>query len=161
MSDVITSGFESSASTDHTLLVPVIDWSADFLATERVPGKAVYTAFQNELDQPMTVRFQVAERANIYAGTSISEDAYLPTKKGLDIVAEVKQTWKVTNSADPSFVEYFPVRAALTLNVPVSGKFGISDTEDLVSLLISAVVRESNGSLADGINFIRHGIFDK
>lgn len=124
-------------------------------------GKVVYTDLTAPTDRPATLRIQASPRSNIYAGTSIDPSVYFPSKKGTDLVIEVKEVWAKSDSADLSFVQQAPVRAALTLNLPSDELVTIGTVKHLVSRLVAALAAQGEADLDDGLTALLHGVYSK
>lgn len=145
-----------------TLAVFPLNFAADWRIVEQAPGKVVYTNVKAPVDQPSTIRIAQTVRPNVYAGTGIEPTAQCPTKRGCDTVVELKMVGKVTDSDDPDFVQYLPIRMAFTMNLPVSSDIGSTEVNNLLMALLGAIPAKVNDELFyDGLNDLLHGVVEK
>lgn len=103
----------------------------DFIPMVESATEAIYKDGTSPMDQDSVFRVAQRERANIYSGTSIDQSVFLPSRKGVDTVVELVETWAVTDSDDPAFLLQFPVRSAWTFTVPRYAMIGGQNLLDL------------------------------
>lgn len=138
-----------------------INFVADFRTIEEGPGKLVYTDVTSPVDQPSTLRIQQSLNSNVYSGTSIEPNAMLPTRKGVNTVVEFKEVWKITDSDEPSFCQYMPVRAALTLNLPTCAEMTATELQGFVGRLMASLAAQGSDTLVTGLADLLHGVVEK
>lgn len=138
-----------------------INFAADMRKSDSGPGKVVYTDVTSPIDQPSTLRISQVAKANVYAGTSISPEAMLSNKRGIDTVLEIKETWKVTDSADTTFSRYAPARCAITLNLPLDEVVTAAAVKHLVDRAVAALFAQGDATITNGANALLHGVVEK
>lgn len=141
-----------------TYAIPPLNYDADFVAIEEGPGRVVYTDVTSAQDQPSTLRIAQQSRPNVYAGTSIDASAYLPNKKGTDTIVEVKETWSITESTDPTFLQQAPVRCAITLTLPTTAVMSYSDVQSLIGRAVAALFTQGEATAEEGLVRLLHGV---
>lgn len=149
--------------TPITLSFSALNFPADWRAIEEAPGKVVYTNIQAPIDQPCTLRIAQVARPNVYSGTGIEPSAQCATKRGCDTVVELKMVWKLTDSGDPTFVQYLPVRVALTMNLPVNSSITADNVlaDAILPLLGGIASSATDMGLQPGLTELLHGVVEK
>lgn len=125
-----------SGVTAPTLDIPLLNFNADFRVKTESTKETILVNTSSPLDQLETVRFGYSEIANIYSKSGLNSDQISGTVKGLNVLAQVNNVLKVTDSANAAFSQYLPISAHLVLKVPQSGYI----TPDVVQALIARLV---------------------
>lgn len=144
-----------------TIVPAALNFDADFSVIEQDAGKVIYTDVTAPIDQPSTLRIAQTARPNVYAGTSIESSAMLPSRKGMDIVVEIKEQWVETDTVDATYYRVLPVRAALTFNVPVAAQVTPDALEHLVKRVVAALYVQGDDDMTAGLNSLLHGVIEK
>lgn len=147
--------------TSVSLTGPPLNYDADYRVIEEGPGKVVYTHVKSPADRPSTLRIAQTSKANVYAGSTIDPSVYLPSKRGLDTIIEVREVWAVTDSADAAFLQYAPVRAALTLSLPDSGVITADDILLLVKRVTAALFDQGEITAEPCVTALQRGVVQK
>lgn len=147
--------------TNLTLTVPPLNFDADFRTLEDEPGRWVAIDVTSPQDQPSTLRIAQQSRPNVYAGTSIDPSVFLPTKKGLDTIIEIREVWSDTESTDPTYLRLAPVRAAITLTLPDSSLVTEDSVMRLVGRAVAALFAQGDATHSAGISALLHGVVRK
>lgn len=112
--------------------LPALNFGEDLEILSEQPGEIVYTNVTAPTDQPEVIRLARRQIANIYTGTSIDPSAYLPTRRGVHLLGEVRQTWVETDSVDSAYRRFMPLRVTIGISAPAYGNIASSDVMDLV-----------------------------
>lgn len=136
-----------------------LNFDADFVELEDGAGKVVYTDVTAPTDRPSTLRIAQTVRPNIYAGTGISDLSMLPSRKGVDTVVEIKETWQNTDAA--GVVTLLPVRCAITMNLPQSSVVTADAVERLIQRVVAACYKQADGDMTAGLNALLHNVVKK
>lgn len=146
-----------------TLAVTPLNFEEDWRVVEASSdgSKIVYANVTTPVDMPATLRIAQSLRPNVYAGTSIEPANMSQTRKGLDIVFEIKEVIAVKSDEDAAYRELLPVRAAITFNVPVSAHIGATEVERLIARSIAAIAEQGSASITSGLNLALHGVTEK
>lgn len=144
-----------------TIAPAPINFAEDLRVVESGPGRVVYTDVTSPQDQPSTLRIAQQSKPNVYAGTSIDPAAFLATKQGIDTVVEIREVWSEVDSTDSTYLKLIPVRAAITLNLPVASQVTSTEVALLVNRVVAALFAQGDATIADGLTDLLHGVVEK
>lgn len=164
MSKTTTHGPNATAVSGVTTLsfAPApINFATDMRVIDEGPGRVLYTDVTAPTDQKSTLRLAQTSKNNIYAGTSVDPAAFLSSREGSSTIIEIRELWKETDSADASYAGYGPVRAALTLDLPVHSMVTSLEVRKLIARVIAAVAAQGLGDLDAGVTALLHGVVQK
>lgn len=118
----------------------LVNYGADFRVKSNSPGKeVVLTNITSPVDRPEKVRIGYSEVSNIYAGTGVEPSVLSPTKKGVQILAQVTEVISVTDDTDPDYRVDLPVSYHLVIKVPTSEYITGARVEAGVGRLLSGL----------------------
>lgn len=135
----------SGAATPTLTPIPVMNWNVDFAVKSDIPGEVILINTTTPYDQNEKVRFGYSEIADIYKGSDLSADQYAANKSGVNILVQVTETVKVTDSLVATPVAYLPISAHLVLKVPKSAYLTDAVINTTVCRLIGSLYK--NGTL--------------
>lgn len=139
-----------------------LNFDADFMAIDNSKaGQVIYTDVTSPLGQEATLRIAQVARPNIYSGTSIEPAAMLPSKRGMDLVVEIKEVHKEVDSDDPTYLRLIPYRCAITLNLPVTEQCNATVVAHLLGRALAAFAQQGDDELTAGVNALLHGVVTK
>lgn len=146
MAKVISAGYTDTPIEGVTPPVNftrgLLNFGADFRVKSNVAGKeVVLTNITAPDEQPEKIRIGYTEVSNVYAGTGVEPSVYAPSKKGVQILAQVTEVITVTDDADPEYRIDLPVSYHMVIKVPMS------------SYITSA-------SIVTGVGRLLSGLFD-
>lgn len=147
--------------TAVAVTVAPLNYDADFLPLVDDPGVNIYVDSTAPVDQPATVRLATRDVANIYAGTSIDPAVFLASRKGRDIVVQVQEIHKVTDSEDADYLRMYPIKATLTINAPVDAIVTSATLERMVARVLASIARQGEDDLASGLTALHRGVTSK
>jgi len=137
--------------------IVALNFDSDLMIEDEGPGKVIYTDITSPSDRPSTLRIAQTVRPNVYAGSGVPETLSLASKKGLDTVIEVKEVWEFVD--DDSFATYnFPVRCAITLNVPMSQYVTTAAVQDLLTRTIAGIAAPKEDTIGTGLDRLLHRV---
>lgn len=157
MSILISTGCADTAISGVTapaLTMPVINYAVDYRVKSETTKEVVLTNTTSPLDQPETIRFGFSEIADIYAKSGLNTDQISGTTKGVNVLAQINETLKVTDSSNAAFSQYLPISAHLVVKVPQSGYITPAIVKTLITRLIATLYEDgvSNiSSLSKGV----------
>lgn len=128
-----------SGVTAPSITLPVLNYGADYRVKSEGPKEVILTNTTSPLDQPETLRFGFSEIANIYANSGLSTDQITGSTKGVNVLAQITETIKVTDSANAAYVQYLPVSAHLVIKAPQSGYITPALIQSLVTRLYATL----------------------
>lgn len=142
MSIVISNGHSDTAIagvSSPTLSVPVINYNENFRVKSESSKETILTNTTCPLDQPETIRFGFSEIANVYANSGLNTDQVSGTVKGINVLSQITEVIKVTDSANAAFSQYLPVSAHLVIKAPQSGYITPEMMQTLVARLVGTL----------------------
>lgn len=150
MSISISTGCNDTAISgvvSPSLTLPVLNYGVDFRVKAESGKEVILTNITSPLDQIETVRFGFTEIANIYAKSGLNTDQISGPMKGVNVLAQITETLKVTDSANTAFSQYLPVSAHLVLKVPQSGYITPAIVQTLITRLVATLYENGVSNL--------------
>lgn len=150
MSIVTSLGYSDTAVSGVTvpiISIPTLNYNSDFRVKSESAKEAVIVNTTTPLDQTETIRYGYSEIANIYAKSGLNSDQIPGTVKGINLLAQVTEVVKVTDSANASFAQYLPISAHLVIKVPQSGYITPAVVQALVTRLYASLYENGSSSL--------------
>lgn len=139
MATIIKPGYTDTIPTKKSIEIPDLSWAADFAVKRDDPSEVILTNTTSPLDQPETIRFAYQSIADIYKNTGIDPSFVATTKRGISLLAQVNDTYRVESEGTTGCcgVTYdLPISAHVVLRVPVNQQV----TSDIVlDVLLRAV----------------------
>lgn len=118
----------------------IVNFGSDFRVKSNNAGKeVVLTNITSPVDRPEKIRVGYTDVANIYAGTGVEPTVSAPTKRGVQILAQVTEVLSVTDNTDPDFRIDLPVSYHLVMKVPSSEYITPADIETGIGRLLSSL----------------------
>lgn len=117
----------------------LVNFQADFREKTTSPTEVVLTNLSSPIDRPETIRLARTEVADVYKNTQIAPAVMAPSKRGVNLLAQVNETVLVTDSTDADFMQLLPISAHLVVKVPASEYIDASMVQTLLGRLISAL----------------------
>lgn len=134
----------SGAATPTLTPLPVINWVSDFAVKSESAGEVVLVNTTTPYDQNEKIRFGYSEIADIYKGSDLSADQYAANKSGVNILVQVTETVKVTDSTLSGAVAYLPISAHLVLKVPKSAYLDDATVKTAICRLVGTLYKNGN-----------------
>lgn len=142
MAKILNKGYDVTNETSLVTAAVGLDFATDFRVKEETPKEVKLVNITSPLDRPEVLRFAYSEVADVYKNTSIDKTVYAPTTKGVQILAQVMDTFSLTDDTDASYRVDLPVSAHLVIKVPANENISIADIQGIVNRL--------NGCLFEG-----------
>lgn len=118
----------------------VLNIAEDFRVKSNNAGKEVIlTNITSPIDRPEKFRIGYTEVANVYSGTGIEATVSSPSKRGVQILAQVTEVIQITDDTDPEYRIDLPVSYHLVIKVPVSDQITGTDVQAGVGRLLSGL----------------------
>lgn len=141
-----------SGATAVQLTLPTLNYNADFRVREDEPNEAIITNLTSPIDQPERFRTAHSDVADVYRNTGIDPTMYYASRRGTQILAQLTDVYKVTDSADASYEALLPVSAHLVLKVPnndlITDTLAITVLERLLACLYETTGTETSTRIA-------------
>lgn len=141
MSKTISTGYTDTVATPKTLSRVDLSYAADFRVRQDEPGEAILVNLTSPIDRTETIRYGYSEIKDVYKNTSIDASVMAPSKKGVQILAQVNDTFSLTDSADPTYRVDLPVSAHIIVKIPAC--------EYITPAMVETLVARAAASLYD------------
>lgn len=134
--------------------------SDDYIEKSDRPGETIYTNANALLDQPNTVRFSVADVANVFTGNDqiSSQNAGGVPTGGLSILYQVNECWKFDDAADEVAPLYYPASVHTVVRVPKHALVTSAVASSLVLRGLGAILRDADDTPAIGLARLLQGV---
>lgn len=107
-----------TGATAISLPVPNLNYAEDFRVSKDEPNEAVITNLTSPISQPERFRFAHSDVANVYGNTGIDPTMYYASRRGTQILCQLTDVFKVTDSADAAYEALLPISCHLVVKVP-------------------------------------------
>lgn len=128
-----------SGVTAPSITMPVLNYGVDYRVKSESNKEVVLVNTSCPLDQIETVRFGFSEIANIYAKSGLNSDQISGPLKGVNVLAQINETLKVTDTANAAYSQYLPVSAHMVIKVPQSGYITPAIVNTLITRLVATL----------------------
>lgn len=148
MAKELSVNYTDTAVTGGTaveLLLPQLNYAKDFRVTKDEPSEAIITNLTSPLDQPERFRFAHNLVQDVYRQSGIDPTLYYATRKGTQILCQLTDIYKVTDSADASYLALLPVEAHVVIKVPNNDLLTPQAVEALVSRMLAGLYETTAG----------------
>lgn len=141
MSKTISTGYTDTVATPKTLNRADLSYAADFRVRQDEPGEAILVNLTSPIDRTETIRYGYSEIKDVYKNTSIDASVMAPSKKGVQVLAQVNDTFSLTDSVDPTYRVDLPVSAHIIVKIPAC--------EYITPAMVETLVARAAASLYD------------
>lgn len=117
----------------------LVNTGADFKVKVIKPDEVIITNLSSPILFPEKIRYSLSDVNDVYKGTGIDPGFFAPSRKGLSLLAQVTETWTVTDTTDATYQVALPVSAHLVLKVPNNEAVTPERIEQLIGRLISTL----------------------
>lgn len=128
-----------SGVTQLSLPRAVVNFKADYRVREDEPDNAILTNLTVPQGKPEKFRWSYQEIADVYRNTDIEPALRTQTKRGVQILCQLTETWNVTDTEDPTYNVALPVSAHVVLKIPNSDSISAENVQYLLGRLISGL----------------------
>lgn len=107
-----------TGGTTPSITVPSLNYVSDFRVTADDPGECRITNLTSPIDQPERFRFAFNDVADVYRNAGIDPTLFYQSRRGTQILCQLTDVYKVTDTVDASYLAMLPVTAHMVLRVP-------------------------------------------
>lgn len=125
---------------------PVVNYSADYRVREDEPDSVILTNLTASQGKPERYKWAYSEVADVYKGTDIEPALRTQTKRGVQLLCQVQETWNVTDTEDATYNVALPVSAHIVLKIPNSDVITPENVQALIGRVISGLYAEGSES---------------
>lgn len=133
MAKTVSVGYTDTQTTPKTLSRPDLSFTTDFRVKTNEPSEATLVNLTSPIDRQETIRFGFREIKDVYKNTSIDPSVAAPSKKGVQLLAQVSDIFSITDASVPTYRVDLPVSAHIVVTVPQCEYI----TADMVATLVS------------------------
>lgn len=126
----------------------LVNFGADFRKKTVSPSEVIITNLTSPVDRPEKFRFSYAEVSDVYSGSSIDPSVFAPSKKGVSVLAQVNETFSVTDSVDASYRVDLPVSCHIVIKVPSNDNLTSEMIQTMVGRLVSGLFDTGSTSVS-------------
>jgi hypothetical protein len=147
MAKYLSKGYDKANETAQaSLSIAPLAYEKDFRLKANNPGEAVIVNVTTPVDRPEKIRTAYSEIADIYKNTGIDESVTAPSKKGVQILSQVTETWSLLDDSAADYRIDLPVSAHLVVKIPACEHIAESDVVELVGRAIGAIYDAETGN---------------
>lgn len=115
---ISTNMTDSAGGVAKSLVLPLINYGADFAKVVDIAGEAIVTNLTSPTDCPNTMRFSTSAIADIYKNTGVLSEYRSPSKRGYSLLSQVKAVFTKQDSEDATYRVDLPVEAHIVVKAP-------------------------------------------
>lgn len=134
-----------TGGTAVKLELPQLNYGVDFRVVKDTAAEAIVTNITSPLDQPERIRWAYSSVADVYRNTGIDPTLYYPSRKGVQVLCQLTDTYGVTDSEDASYQALLPVEAHLVIRVPSNNLLTPQRVESMVTRMLAGLYETNSG----------------
>jgi len=144
----VSSLYTDTISASKNVAVPDLSYGTDFARTLDEPTEArIANTTASEISAVETIRYGRSDVENIYAGTKVDASSQFPYKRGTQVLVEINETYRATNSKTGAVVD-LPVKGRLVLRFPTAPIVAEAMITDAMHRTIAAALDKSGTDAA-------------
>lgn len=155
MSKSVSYGYTAATETVNVAR-PVLSTSDYAVISDDASSECIMTNLDAPVDQPETIRWANRPIKNVYSNAGIEPSHYSQTKTGISILAELRETAKITDSSDPAYRVDYPVRVYTVIEAPNDGALTDEAISEVIKRHLSLLYTDAT-STTSRISELRHG----
>lgn len=121
------------------LTLPQLNYGVDFRVTRDDAEEAVVTNLTSPIDQPERFRWAHNNIADVYKNTGIDPTLYYPSRRGTQVLCQLTDVYKVTDTADAAYLALLPVSCHLVIKVPNNDLISPEVAETLIGRMLAGL----------------------
>lgn len=135
----VSSLYNDTIQASKNIAVPDLDYAKDYKKSLDEPTEAAITNITGaEISSPEHIRIGATPVNNVYSGTGTELAAMSPSKKGVQTLVEINETYRATNTVTGEEID-LPCKGRIVLRFPTHS----SVTEDMISDLLMRTISAS------------------
>lgn len=96
----------------------LVNYGADWKVKQDEPNEVILTNLTSPITYPERFRVGASEVVDVYKGSGIDAGLYAPTRRGISVLCQLTEVWKVTDSTDATYEVALPITGHIVLKVP-------------------------------------------
>lgn len=139
MSKTINVGYTDTTTTPKSLSRPDLSYAVDFRVKSNEPSEAIIVNLTSPNDRLETIRFGYTEIKDVYKNTAIDASVMAPSKKGIQVLAQVNETFSLSDATDATYRVDLPVSAHVIVKIPACEYITPAMVETLVARCVASL----------------------
>lgn len=136
----VSDDYTDTVTATKSLAIPDLDFKVDFSKKEDEPNSAsIVNTTSTGLNPSEIVKFGCSTVANIYTNTDVDAASYAPSKRGVQVMAEITENYKAVNSVTGDEV-ILPCKGRVVLRFPSMSCVSSALIQDLFIRSVSAAL---------------------
>lgn len=127
------------SGSEVKLTLPQLNYGSDFRVVRDTAGEAIITNITSPLDQPERFRFAANAVADVYRNSGIDPTLYYPTRKGTQVLCQLTDIYRVTDTTSADYLALLPVEAHVVIRVPNNDLISPQVVEQLVTRMLGGL----------------------
>jgi hypothetical protein len=139
MSKTVSVGYTDTAISGVTslnLARGLVNYGADWRVKQDEPTEVILTNLTSPINYPERVRVGATEVADVYKGSGVEPGLYAPTRRGISILSQLTEVWKVSDTVDSAYEVALPITGHIVLKVPNSDQI----TPEMINTFLGRLV---------------------
>lgn len=116
-----------------------LNFGADFSIKESKANEVVLTNIRADIDRPETIRLSWSTLTDVYRNSSIDPSVYAPSRKGVNVLAQVTNVLSISPSANSEARVDIPVSTHLVIKTGAQAEITADVIITQVSRLLSSL----------------------
>jgi hypothetical protein len=110
----------TAESESKSLSIPDMDWDGgNYAVITKGSDTTIVTNTTSPLDQPETIRWSVQGIRNIYANTGIDPAYFATSKRGVSLLAQTNDIYRISDSDNATYRVDLPVSSHFVVKAPL------------------------------------------
>lgn len=140
MAKVLNKGYDVTGEVmDKTLTISGYKYPDEFRVKSESPDEAILVNITSPMDRIEKLRFAYSEIADVYRNTSIDSSVAAASKRGVQVLGQVSETWSLTDESDPEYRVDLPVSAHVVVKIPACEHISEADILELLGRAIGGL----------------------
>lgn len=138
MAKVISTGYTDTAIAENPVLTRgKLNFTSDFRLGTTKSDQLTLVNLTSPNDRVEKALITVSDIKDVYQNTDIDPSVYAPSRRGINLYVQLKDTYSVTDSVDADFEQHLPISASITVRVPASQYLTAEHVQTAVARAVS------------------------
>lgn len=117
----------------------ILNYGVDFRVKKDEPDEVILTNLTSPVDRPETIRISTSTIADIYKGAGIDPAYNCASKKGISLLCQLNDVYRIVDSTDPTFDKRIPISGHIVLKVPCTELLTAADISTFIGRLVAGL----------------------
>lgn len=136
----VSSDYTDTVTATKSLALPDLSYKVNFAKKEDLPGSASITnATSTGMTPSETIKFGQSTVTNIYTNTDVDAVSCSPSKRGVQVMAEITENYKAVNSVTGDEI-ILPCKGRVVLRFPSMSCVNNALISDLFARTVSSAL---------------------